>query len=1031
LIWSAQRQRYEVCEPGNEVRHPLTQDEVQWHAWLATCSSFSFQGQSGRLTLRKESRARGRDHYWYAYCRLGGRLAKRYIGRTADLTLERLEETARSLTTSGAATFPPALMTKTFPRERGSASQTRKPMPLLAPKLYLPQPSGSLIARERLLTRLNAGLECKLTLLSAPPGFGKTTLASQWVASLRMRHPPVPVAWVALDADDNDPLRFWRYVIRACQEFRPDLGEAALTFLLGLSPSRQPSLEDALTALLNDLATLPHRSILVLEDYHLISSQQIHQALAAFVNHLPAALHLILISRLDPPLPLARLRAHNDLTELHAEDLRFSVEETRLFFQRAAPFACTSEISQHVHQRTEGWATGLRLLTFALQRLGSASEAERFLLTFTGGQRHLLEYFVTEVLDTQPEELQLFLLRTSVLERLTASLCNAVIGRNDSASQLATLEQAEMFLLPLNEMEASVWAERWYRYHALFAEALRQEAYKRLGEEELRRCARCASAWYESRGMLSEAIEAAFSAKETTRAAHLLERLTDLSHFLGADDLGVSEFPTLRRWLEQVPEEELRRRPALCVSYAMLLGFTPTSHLQRDDAKLEVLLQQAEQCWRAEENTARLGEIAAFRALLATWQEQIQPAEVLARQALAWLPETATVWRSMALGIVGAASLQQGLLEEARQQVLPLIALAERIGHPTIIRPPTLLLGDICWQEGALQQAAELYQRVLASAGEDAEDKSSALIGLANLSYEWNHLARAEQEAREALALGKHLADASRQVHASLVLAQVLRARGESIQAQQVVQTLLREQWPPQLTQEILVCQARLAWAGGNVAAGKLWAETDASPQAPVPLLQQEQAALLQARLLLAQRNADETLHLLAAWQRTAEVSRRARSLLTIQVLMSLAYAQSERGEQAGHVLREALALASVSGFQRLLLDEGAEVAKLVQAIWPTVRKEPCGPYVGHLLLAFTREPGGSTLPPVPILEGLSVQERRVLRLLEAGLSSPEIASELVVSLNTVKTHLKNIYRKLDVHTRKAALAEARHLNLL
>ncbi len=319
---------------------------------------------------------------------------------------------------------------------------------LLSTKLALPRPRPSLVLREALLARLDEGLEHKLTLLSAPAGFGKTTLVSEWIATRGERQDSPPVAWVSLDAGDNDPVRFWRYVITACRSFHTNVGESALALL---QTSRRPPLESMLTTFINELAQLACRGYLVLEDYHVITSPRIHETVTYFVDHLPATLHLLILTRSDPPLPLAHLRAHDDLCELDAADLRFSLEETQTFLQQTLPFSLSAEAISRLEARTEGWVAGLRLLALALQGRKDPRDLEHMLVTFTGSHRHILEYFVADVLSSQPEALQEFLLQTSVLSRLTGSLCDAVTGRNDSELMLEQLERANLFLLPLDE----------------------------------------------------------------------------------------------------------------------------------------------------------------------------------------------------------------------------------------------------------------------------------------------------------------------------------------------------------------------------------------------------------------------------------------------------------------------------------------------------------------------------------------------------------------------------------------------------
>jgi len=326
----------------------------------------------------------------------------------------------------------------------------------------------------------------------------------------------VNVAWVALDASDNDPVRFWRYVLSACQTFAPEVGAAARDLL---QTAQEPPLEVLLTALINDLAQFSRRCVLVLEDYHLITAPPIHDAITFLLDHLPATLHLIMLTRSNPPLPLARLRARNEIVELRAADLRFTLAETRAFLQQTIPFPLPPDVVTRLAEQTEGSVAGLRLLALALRGREDQEGAEHYLATFSGSHRPILEYLVDDVFSAQPQPIQVFLLQTSILSRLTAPLCDAVTGRDDSASLLEQLERTNLFLVPLDDVG------QWYRYHALFAEAMHQYARHRLGEDRLREAAHTASHWYELHGMLADAVEAALTAQAFGRAAILIERI--------------------------------------------------------------------------------------------------------------------------------------------------------------------------------------------------------------------------------------------------------------------------------------------------------------------------------------------------------------------------------------------------------------------------------------------------------------------------------------------------------------------------
>ncbi len=914
-------------------------------------------------------------------------------------------------------------------RERQSA-QPSDAYELLRTKLALPRPHSSLVPRDLLLARLDEGLGHKLTLVSAPAGFGKTTLVSQWLASLGERQDPPPVAWVSLDEGDNDPVRFWSYVITACQEFHADIGEGAFA---QLQTSRRLSLKSVLTTFINELAQLAQTGILVLEDYHVITSPQIHEGMAYFVEHLPSELHLLLLSRSDPPLPLARLRAHDDLYELHAADLRFSLEETRTFLQQALPFPLSAEAITRLESRTEGWVTGLRLLALALHGRRDPQELERMLVTFTGSHRHILAYLVADVLSSQTETLQRFLLQTAFLKPLTGSLCDAVTGRSDSEMMLEQLEHANLFLIPLDDVG------QWYRYHALFAEAMQHEARRRLGEDNLRSLFDKASHWYEQNGLHAEAVEVTLSARNFERAAMLIE--SSMWSYSA-----VNELYTWLRWVEQLPEEILQTRPALCLDYATALLFA----LDRSDPALLVRIQKplemAERRWQVEGNRPKLGEVLALRSQVAWWQGDLTNSFTSARQALELLSDQATLWRASCMLAVGIEERLAGKIDAARQVALKSRALFEDTGNPFGTRAATFELAEASFRQGELHQAAHMYQQLIAEAEEDPLDRATALIWLAMLSYEWNELQQAEQQLTTALDLckrhsnevGRYYTEQSILVPGSLVLARVLHARGETIQAQQLLQELValtQEYRWPYLHREVLANQARLSLASADLAAAQRWSSTIEQLGEDFRLVQQEQEALILARLLIAQGDVEAALALLDPWLAYARVQRRGRSALEILILTSLAHSSHKDQPQARHSLGEALTLARPEGYRRLFLDEGERLATVLRAVLLDMREEAPAAYVRSLLLDFaalqTKQDDSPPPSPALLFEPISPQERRVLRLLTAGRSNPEIAQELVVSVNTVKTQVQSIFRKLNVKNRWEAREAARRLKLL
>jgi LuxR family maltose regulon positive regulatory protein len=914
------------------------------------------------------------------------------------------------------------------------------------------------VSRKHLLARLDEGLEYKLTLLSAPAGAGKTTLVAEWLnqitndglgmmkdeSSTSSIHHTGPVgssfitshsraAWVALDTGDNDPVRFWRYAITACQVFDAAVGRSSLPLLL---TSQEPPFETVLTTFINELTQLPCKGILILEDYHVITSPQLHELITFLLEHLPTTLHLIIITRSDPPLPLARLRAHNNLNELRTDDLRFSLAEIQTFLQQTIQLSLSTEVVERLEVRTEGWVAGLRLVALALQGRQDPQEVEQFLVNVSGSHGHILEYLVEEVLCTQPQPLQEFLLQTTFLSRLTGSLCDTITGKNDSALILEQLERTNLFLIPLDD------AGQWYRYHALFAEAMHYYARRRFGEAGLAALYEKASFWYEQHGLLAEAIEASLSAQKFVRAADLIERII-------APGLVHNEHHTVRRWIKRLPEEVLYKHPTLCLAYAIAVLFTSDRRAPATRAILQEPLDVAEQTWQAEDNQPKLGQVLAFRALVDWLQGDTVRAFAGARQALNLLPEANVEWRGISLIFVGVEELVAGKLTVARQTLLQARALCEASGNIYGTLDSTLILGQICIGQGELHQAAQFYQQVFTRTEQAPMDriqalnrKGRSLIGLGLLDLEWNALETAEQRASQALDLRGQSADEELLGQSSLLLARVLHARGEIGQAQQLLHELVAQIKQPLLLREAQMVLARLALVSGDLAPVQRWSNTIAQAGDDLPLLQQEQERLLVARLLLAQGQAEAALQLLEIWQAEAHTQGRTDNELEIMSLKALAYFIGNNLSQAGQSLYEALTLAHLEGYRRLFLDEGEKMAALLQAILPDLKEEPLIDYAQSLLADFGfsivdfRLEDESRIPNPKsqienLVESLSPQEERVLRLLVAGLSNQEIARELIVSVNTIKTQVKSIYRKLDVHSRRDARTTARRLNLL
>lgn len=1058
VCWSPERGEYLIT--GSQLAAP---DHLTL-AWLETHRAFAFHGHNGQINLLKERRRRGSEGYWYAYRRHRGKIHKRYIGRDEQVSSEKLEEIAALLEQEKLEVATPRPSTGRFQTrqnaselaevahqsgsleqdlsagisqvESGSSGKALFVEPLLLAKLQLPRLQKNLLARDNLLNLLDQSLERKATLLSGPAGYGKTTLIAQWIAT-RSEHADFPsVAGVTLDESDNDPCRFWRYVIAACQKFAPSLGEEALSLLFAsrfLAFQRKP-LERMLIALLNELGQLEHAGVLILDDLHVISSPQVGESLSFFLEHLPAALHLILLMRGDPPFSSVRLRARNELLDISPAYLRFSLEETRLFWARELSFALSPRSTRQLHERLEGWPAGFRLFSQVLARVQNEQEIAQVLASFAGNHWSLREYFLSEVFAALPADQQEFLLQTSILPRVNSALCQALTGREDSARLVEALRSGDFFLIPLDGVG------EWLRYHSLFAEAMQQEARKRLGDARLNRLAVQASIWYEQHGLLSEAIETALNAADFARVANLVAYFIESKRQNGV--FVFLELYKLKRWLEGLPEEVLKRNPDFCLHYAMILLFALAEEEPRmlsGRERVYRLLGVAEQQWRDANDTAKLAEVFAFRALLARQEGRVLQALTWARQALAWLLKDDLVWRTIALTVVGMGEVLTGTLDQAREFFLEAQALNEQLENATYGRATRGMLAWVHLEQGELRRAAEQFRQMQAEARaqEDQDDIARTQLGLSLLLYEWNKLEEAEEAAREAYLLGEQMSEEEFLCTATIRLARIEQARDQSEQAQQRLTAWLARGLAPvsplsyQFYRDIQATLAQIQLASGDLAAVQRWSAGLEQRAEILPLYQRQREQLLLSRLFVAQGEYPQAIEQL---EPLAVHARRTGHLvfgLRVQAVLALAYSQIGERSQAYKLLSEVLAAAWSEGYLRLFLDEGKPMAALLRELLPLLHEKPLAIYTRTILAAFTRETAPESAGIPGLLDPLSPQERKVLRLLVLGHSNAEIAGELVVSINTVRTQVRSIYRKLDVNNRVQASAVARQMNLL
>ncbi|QBD77731.1 hypothetical protein EPA93_17725 [Ktedonosporobacter rubrisoli] len=1038
LKWSQQSQSYELSSSKASAIHEIIPESQAWREWLDTISSFAFHSRCGmRYTVRKEA-VQQNGSYWYGYRSWQGRTSKRYLGRTSDLTLARLEEIANNFTAEAAS------------RAGQSLSSTE---PLLISRLHPPRLPLGLIERTHLFARLAAWRTYKLTLLRAPAGFGKTTLANSWLAQQQKQQAISHLAWISLQASDNDQLHFWRTIISAYQSWQGEPGKTALTRLASAfrPPFAAVPLETILALFLNDLAKQAGNSILVLDDYHLITEPRLHEALSFFIEHLPLQVHVVILTRNEPNLPLTRWRAQGYLQELSSQDLRFSTIETATFLELTVAASLSAAQLAQLDALLQGWAAGLRLLILAgkmeqagIERLLSGLEQQQPSNSF---RQQLLDYFISEVLDAQPEALQRFLLQTSVLGRLTGSLCDTIMDGQNSSEVLETLELSGLFLEALDEAVRAQTSTilPWYRYHALFAEAMRAEAQRRFGEERLRTIARQASYWYEQHELADAAIEAALQAHDMERAALLIERFSS-----GAQQI---ELHILQSWLAQMPEATIDAHPTLCLYAAITLQFQaePAHPSHSNRTRISALLQKAEEGWRSSGQLTEVGVVFAFRALIASLRETAeQEAVENASKALNLfavepgenhIRPTTWQWRTICLGIVGTTAMHQGRFEESQQLLLEALADCQTDGNQEFLREICLRLGTLYQILGKLYQAYEYFQRTLSLglSQRDYTDCQRALRGLAQLSLEWNDLDAVEQRIHEALELMEQN-NQERREDIDYLLALLSFAHGQNISAQLRVSALLARLQTTlipavqELLTEVLSLQTRLQLDAHDYLAAQNSLHLLSSSAHELSFGQQMVLHILQVRLLLAQGMEKEAIALLAQLLPVTQEKQYMRGQLELLILLALAHATCKQKAEAHKWLYKALSLAYSEGFLRVFLQEGDAMAHLLRSLLPAIREKTVRAYGQAILRALLSTDAAST-PPVSLndnlpFEPLSGQEQRVLRLLLAGYSNLEIAAELIISVNTVKDHLKHLYRKLGVSNRREVRKAARNLKL-
>ncbi|MBE0684256.1 MAG: LuxR family transcriptional regulator [Anaerolineales bacterium] len=896
--------------------------------------------------------------------------------------------------------------------------------PILATKLYIPSPRAKVVSRHRLFERLNNSLSSsrKLTIISAPAGFGKTTLVSEWVAALTLAPLPVGeglgvrVAWLSLDEDDNDPARFLTYLVTALQTISPNIGNGVLGMLQSPQP---PPTESILTTLLNEITTILDNFILVLDDYHLIDAKPIDNALTFLLRHLPPQMHLVITTREDPQLPLARLRSRDQLTELRVADLRFTSSEAAEFINQIMGLNLSAEDIAALEARTEGWIAGLQLAAISMQ---GHHDTTNFIKSFTGTHHFVLDYLVEEVLHQQPENIQKFLLQTSILDRMCGPLCDAVL-LNPSSSAQETLEyigQANLFIVPLDN------ERQWYRYHHLFADLLRQRLHQSsastggaaggVSELHIR-----ASQWYEDNGLELEAFHHAATGNDIERAERLIEGKGIPLTFRGAS------VPVMN-WLESLPKTVLDAKPPLWVMYASTLLFSGKNtaveqKLQAAEAALAAALQSTEP---DEKSQDLIGRIASMRATLAVIQHDAETIIAQSRRALKYLHPNNLPVRTATTWTLGYAYQLQGDRAAASQAYAEVISIGESFGKSIYTLAATINLGQIQEANNQLNLAAESYRRSLQLAGDPPQRMvCEAYLGLARITYEWNDLEAAAQYGQQSAQLAQQLIVDTFAAYGVFV-ARMRLAQGDVSGAVAVLSEA-----------EEFVRQHNFAFRMPDVVAAQvLTLLRQGDLPAASHLAQKHKLPISRARVHLAQGDPSAALSVLEPLRQQVDAKGWQDERLKVTILQSIAHHANKEKDKAMQLLGDALELAESGGFIRIFVDEGSLMAQLLSEA--ATRGIKPG-YIGKLLAVFEagkqKSEDKSSLPSTssgqPLIEPLSQRELEVLKLIAQGLSNREISKLLFLALNTVKGHNRLIFGKLQVQRRTEAVARARELDLL
>lgn len=907
-------------------------------------------------------------------------------------------------------------------------SENSERLPLLTTKLHIARTRPDAVPRPRLVARLNGGCRGRLTIVSAPAGFGKTTLLSEWAHVSRQN-----VAWMSIDEGDNIPVRFWTYFVGGLQRLRAGIGASALESLYSLQP---PPIEVILTTLINDLAQMPGELVLVLDDYHAIDLEPIHAALSFFIEHMPAQVHLIITSRVEPPLRTTRLRAHGELTEIRAADLRFTPQEAAELLKNIAGAELTVEDIGRLTTRMEGWGAGLQLAGLAMQ---GRRHANGTLRAVTGTHRYVADYIIMEILERQPDAIRAFLLRTSILDRLSGPLCDAVTGGQGSEEMLRRLERANLFISPVED------EEEWYRYHNLFAEVLR-ERLRQLFPAEVEALHRRASVWYQEHGFTAEAIHHLLKGGDAEQALRLAELCVESL-------LATGRLDVILQWREAFPAAEIRNRPRLALAFAWALVLSGQS------AAAETYMEYCRRFARPDPNDGLsdlAGHLDTLSTFLASAKTTAEPAEEPVRRPS--IPTSSSTTPIFSLDVedrAGAAAEQEEEeTDNSARQPDPRgrFGLAEALPRMARLQ---MSMGRLRAAMKTFQQAMELFDDM---AGDEWRSLAACHIGIGEIYYERNDLDNAMVHVTEALNLGREGQDTVLIHDVRALLARLHQARGDIDGAMDTIaeaeDLLATADDAGPFLNSLAALRTQALLAQGNAQAANRWAQECGAERASYSTETERFRQLTLAETALAQYRAEDVLEILSPLLAMAEPRELNNTIIRGLVLQALAFDQEGDSGQALASLARALRLAEPEGYMRPFIDEGAPLVRLLRLLRESQREsEEENPlevdveYLDRLLSASGLAPrkmewethtNGNNEPAYQgpsiihdLLTPISEREIEVLKLISEGKTNASIADSLFISLSTVKTHINNLYSKLGVESRTQALARAREIQLL